>query len=352
MFFSFGRDGRAETHGLASGRRDRGRQKGDLRPDDPRLRLRNLIARAANARLGGANREPDVYVTSTLPVQGQTVAVFVSIGKPRTPVGWVQRSLRTSFAHDDLVSVNFGGRSVPSYPLDRSKTKRDYPIYRALIPTTPADSPGDRVLEVRVLDGSYRPVKIPCTIQRQVFETQHIWLGKQKARLLRLRQTKREDAKVRAWQFLETGEQMWDGPFSAPSDGVITTQYGQRRFYNGKFAQNYFHKGLDYGADKGSPVSSPAAGRVVLVGREADGFDLHGNCVGLDHGQGVASMFMHLDEVKVKVDARVEKGQRLGTVGDTGIATGPHLHWGLFVHGCCVDPYMWMNSSSAHRLIF
>ena len=54
----------------------------------------------------------------------------------------------------------------------------------------------------------------------------------------------------------------------------------------------------------------------------------------------------------LKVGARVEKGQRLGTVGDTGIATGPHLHWGLFVHGCCVDPYMWMNSSSAHRLIF
>mmetsp|Transcript_11902 Transcript_11902/g.32884 ORF Transcript_11902/g.32884 Transcript_11902/m.32884 type:complete len:146 (-) Transcript_11902:496-933(-) len=145
---------------------------------------------------------------------------------------------------------------------------------------------------------------------------------------------------------------MWDGPFIAPSDGVITTQYGQQRYYNGKFAENYFHKGLDYGADKGAAVSSPAAGRVVLVGKEDRGFKLHGNCIGLDHGQGVASMFMHLDEVRVKVGSRVSKGQTLGTIGDTGIATGPHLHWGLFVHGSCVDPYVWMNKSKGHRLLF
>ena len=90
--------------------------------------LRRAIGRLeSRRRRGRSKREPDIYVTSTLPVQGQTVAVFVSLAKPATPLGWIQRSLRT-FAHDDLVSVSFDGKSVPSYPLKRSKTKRDYPM--------------------------------------------------------------------------------------------------------------------------------------------------------------------------------------------------------------------------------
>ena len=97
---------------------------------------------------------------------------------------------------------------------------------------------------------------------------------------------------------------------------MISSQYGQQRFYNGKFAKNYYHRGIDYAATTGSPVSSPAAGKVVLVGLEDKGFDLHGNCVGLDHGQGVASMFMHLDKVHVKVGtkgkpARKQTGRRV-----------------------------------------
>jgi murein DD-endopeptidase MepM/ murein hydrolase activator NlpD len=219
-----------------------------------------------------------------------------------------------------------------------------------LIPTAPLDKPGPRTLEIKVRDNRYKPVKIPCTIQKQSFETQHIWLSKKKSTL---KKSKTEEAQVEAWQNLQTAEQLWNGPFRVPSTGVISSQYGQQRFYNGKFAKNYYHRGIDYAAPTGSPVSSPAAGKVVLVGLESRGFDLHGNCVGLDHGQGVASMFMHLDKVHVKVGAKVKQGQTLGTIGDTGIATGPHLHWGLFVHGQCVDPYMWFNKDKKqHRLLF
>lgn len=86
-------------------------------------RLRRAVDRVTLR--GRPKCDPDIYVTSTLPVQGQTVAVFVSIRKPRTPLGWIQHSLKT-FAHDDLVSITFDGRPVPSYPLKRSQTKRDY----------------------------------------------------------------------------------------------------------------------------------------------------------------------------------------------------------------------------------
>lgn len=63
---------------------------------------------------------------------------------------------------------------------------------------------------------------------------------------------------------------------------------------------SYYHRGVDYGADEGTPVRAPATGVVALVGRELDGFELHGNCVGLDHGQGVTSMLMHLSSVTVE----------------------------------------------------
>ena len=156
-------------------------------------------------------------------------------------------------------------------------------------------------MEVKVLDDRYRPVKIPCVIQKQVFETQQIWLKGKKTDLLSVRsngardkQNKAAFAKIKAWQTLRTSEQLWRGPFVVPSDGVVTTQYGQQRYYNGKFAENYYHKGVDYGADKGSPVSSPAAGRVVLVGLEEKGFLLHGNCIGLDHGQGASAKRVNL----------------------------------------------------------
>jgi len=77
------------------------------------------------------------------------------------------------------------------------------------------------------------------------------------------------------------------------------------------------------------------------VGRESQGFKIHGNVVGLDHGQGVASILMHLARIDVKEGDVVKAGQVIGTLGSTGASTGPHLHWGLYVHGQSVDPVPW-----------
>ena len=89
---------------------------------------------------------------------------------------------------------------------------------------------------------------------------------------------------------------------------------------------------------------APAAGRVRLIGREAEGFKIHGNCVGIDHGQGVSNIFLHLSKIDVKEGDFVKAGQRIGGLGGTGAATGPHLHWGLYVHGLSVDPVPWRNN--------
>lgn len=88
---------------------------------------------------------------------------------------------------------------------------------------------------------------------------------------------------------------------------------------------------------------APAAGRVALVGRVSQGFRIHGNIVGIDHGQGVTSTYLHLSRINVKEGDVVQAGQLIGAVGSTGAVTGPHLHWGLYVQGQSVDPVPWRN---------
>ena len=126
-----------------------------------------------------------------------------------------------------------------------------------------------------------------------------------------------------------------------PSQGRVSSIYGVRRYYNGVFAQNYYHRGVDYAAPNGSPVVAPAAGRVTLVGRVSDGFRLNGNTIGVDHGQGVVSVFIHLSRIDVREGDFVQAGQLIGGIGSTGFATGPNLHWGLYVNGVSVDPVPW-----------
>ncbi|MEN9517782.1 MAG: hypothetical protein RLZZ381_370, partial [Cyanobacteriota bacterium] len=140
---------------------------------------------------------------------------------------------------------------------------------------------------------------------------------------------------------LVTPQKFWQGAFIRPNASRISTEFGVRRYYNNVFATDYYHKGVDYAGGYGSPVVAPAAGQVRLVGREDEGFHVHGNVIGIDHGQGVLSIFMHLQDLEVTEGAMVKAGQRIGTIGDTGASAGPHLHWGLYVNQVSVDPVPW-----------
>jgi murein DD-endopeptidase MepM/ murein hydrolase activator NlpD len=94
------------------------------------------------------------------------------------------------------------------------------------------------------------------------------------------------------------------------------------------------HGGSDYAAPRGTPVVAANDGRVALTGD----FFFPGRLVVLDHGVGVYTLYFHLDQVTVGPAARVGRGQPIGTVGATGRATGPHLHFGAHVNGARVDP--------------
>ncbi|HYC30850.1 MAG TPA: M23 family metallopeptidase [Gemmatimonadales bacterium] len=94
------------------------------------------------------------------------------------------------------------------------------------------------------------------------------------------------------------------------------------------------HEGIDVTAPMGSPIEAPAAGRVIDAGWESG----YGNTVTIDHGFGTVTKFAHTSKILVKVGERVARGQRIALVGNSGLATGPHLHYEVHVNGRPVDP--------------
>ena len=128
-------------------------------------------------------------------------------------------------------------------------------------------------------------------------------------------------------------ERLWRGPFTRPVAGTEPPSgFGARRIING--TPRAAHSGVDYSAPRGTPVVAANAGRVALVGD----YFFPGRLVALDHGLGLYTLYFHLDSVAVAEGDRVDRGQTLGTVGATGRATGPHLHFGAQLGGARIDP--------------
>jgi murein DD-endopeptidase MepM/ murein hydrolase activator NlpD len=126
-------------------------------------------------------------------------------------------------------------------------------------------------------------------------------------------------------------------PFIWPAKGPISGVYGSQRILNGE--PRAPHYGLDIAAPEGSPIVAPAPGVIRLV---ATDFFLTGGTVILDHGFGVQSVFIHMKAVEAKLGTYVQQGELIGTVGKTGRATGPHLHWGMNWLDVRLDPAFWV----------
>lgn len=120
--------------------------------------------------------------------------------------------------------------------------------------------------------------------------------------------------------------------FSMPLEGITTSLYGHRRFFNDQPRSP--HSGLDIAAPTGTPIVAPAQARVALV----DDLYYNGKSVFLDHGQGLITMYCHLSEQTVSTGELVQQDQVIGLVGATGRVTGPHLHWSVSLNGYRIDP--------------
>jgi murein DD-endopeptidase MepM/ murein hydrolase activator NlpD len=182
---------------------------------------------------------------------------------------------------------------------------------------------------------------LPFTVGSKKYPEQHITLKNQRQvnpnpdDLKRIEQEL--DVQVRAYRSFTPGTPS-NLLLDKPVNGPLSSKFGVRRFFNGE--ERNPHAGLDFAVPAGTPIKSPAAGKVILIGN----YFFNGNTVFVDHGQGFISMFCHMSKIDVKVGDTVPRGGVVGRVGSTGRATGPHMHWNVSLNDARVDPAIFINA--------
>lgn len=148
-----------------------------------------------------------------------------------------------------------------------------------------------------------------------------------------------ELARINTARSVQNDAQGWRQKFIWPARGRISGLFGSQRIYRG--VPGSYHSGIDVAGGAGTPFVAPADGVVVLAaGSAADEFSLEGRLLLIDHGHGLNSAFLHSATLAVRTGEQVRQGQLLGTIGATGRATGPHLHWGLKWGEARLDPLL------------
>ena len=240
-----------------------------------------------------------------------------------------------------FVATVFETRSTPDLWFNSEQFpmfRQDDGSYRALVPVENLLKPGSYAVLAK--SGGWKE-KISVQVTSNNLPIQKIWLDK---KTNSLKTTEEEKTQVKQGLRTLSSKKLWSGLFSYPSNGRKSSPFGVKRSYNGAPVSSY-HKGLDIAVPRGTPVKIPAKGKVVLTGYESNRFHVHGNTIIIDHGQGLTSIYMHLHSISVNEGDMVSKEDVIGTVGSTGISTGPQLHWEVYLYGTSVDPELFVQKA-------
>ena len=270
--------------------------------------MRNWIAALAMA-LAGVTAAPaamppsaEILLTGT-PTQGGTLS-------GTAPRGTVE--LRFD---GQLVPVDGDGRFLIAFDRDAASTAR---------------------LTARLADG--RALDRSLTVAPRAWRIEQVDapLRPTKSTEAFLALRKPELEQIAAARNIVTDAQGWRQRFIWPRQGRISGLFGSQRVYQGQ--PGAYHGGVDVAGATGDPVIAPADGVVILAADRP--FTLEGNLLMIDHGHGLNSAFLHLSRIDVVPGQHVIQGQRIGAIGATGRATGPHLHWGMKWNEARIDPLL------------
>jgi len=200
--------------------------------------------------------------------------------------------------------------------------------------------PGNYTVSIENKQG--KPEKLSFKVKPKIYKAQYLTIkNKRKVNPYQkdmeriLAEKKRKTAARKNWLNNPT-----QANFTVPVDGRISSIFGLRRFFNEQARRP--HSGLDIAAPQGTPIQAVESGTVI----ESGDFFFSGNMVYLDHGQGLISLYAHMHTINVKPGDKIEKGQIIGTVGETGRVTGPHLHLAIIANQTLVDPLQFMPQLS------
>ena len=126
-----------------------------------------------------------------------------------------------------------------------------------------------------------------------------------------------------------------------PTTGPISSPFGLKRFFNEQARRP--HSGIDIAAPRGTDIIAPMDGEIVLTGN----FFFNGNSIFIDHGQGLVTMYCHMDKLESQQGQSVKAGDVIGKVGSTGRATGPHLHWTVSLNNTRIEPLLFIDKSNS-----
>ena len=185
------------------------------------------------------------------------------------------------------------------------------------------------------VDGQIKHDIIQQKIIKTKFPLTHYWLKPKKKKLLARDLISEEWARIEKKIVREDLIQHWRGKYVLPVKGEISQLFGSTTVINGKRGGS--HRGMDLAVPIGTKVMAPNQGKVVF----AEKLKAFGGTMVLDHGQGIYTLYFHLSKFISKVGEEVGKGEAIALTGNSGISSGPHLHWGMSVHNLRVDPWQW-----------
>lgn len=225
--------------------------------------------------------------------------------------------------------VEFNKNSYPVFFVNYDKNNKEF-IYSAIIPV-PLGFIGKKILIFKIMSDNVKTEKQENIIVKK------LKVGKSNISTNKINKEFLEELSAANKAISKLQEKitsaMFTLPFILPVDGIITSDFGVSRSYN-KGETQWRHKGIDICAKKGTPVK--AANNGIIAG--AYYTNIHGNMVIINHGAGIYSFYCHLHKVYVKNNQFVLKNDIIGTVGETGLTTGPHLHWQINIFKIPINP--------------
>jgi len=262
----------------------------------------------------GAGAEVQVRMTPENVGQGEAYLVTVSSSEPLKDVRGEWR-----------------GKAFSFYPAESGRS------YSAALGIDLDEEPGryGHLLSLTDEKGHVSQAVFGFEVLKREFPVQRLTLPKGMVTLSskNLSRVRRESEIVRGiWQS-GVKKKLWKREFMVPLEGEVISGFGLRRILNNKPRNP--HSGVDLRASAETPVLASSDGVVAFTGEHF----FSGKCVYLDHGLEIFTMYFHLSEIRVSQGQQVNLGQVIGTVGSTGRATGPHLHWGVRIGASRVDPF-------------